>query len=71
MNIHNFRKLIDIIDDNEPSYSDKEVTVKMCNINNIAGSTPSSRVINVCSGFDWDGWQILICTQDKLFKKEN
>lgn len=67
MNIHEFRKLIDQIDDAEPDYSDKEVTVVVEDYS--LGSTPSSVVKSVSVGFDWDMWQIMIHTEERLYRK--
>lgn len=67
MKIHEFRKLIDQIDDAEPEYSDKEVTVVISG--HSFGNTPSSKVKSVSVGFDWDMWQIMIHTEDRLYKK--
>ena len=67
MNIHEFRKLIDQIDDAEPEYSDKEVTVVVSGYS--LGSTPSSVVKSVSVGFDWDMWQIMIHTEERLYRK--
>lgn len=66
MKIHEFRKLIDQIDDAESEYSDKEVTVVVKDYS--LGSTPSSVVKSVSVGFDWDMWQIMIHTEDVLYK---
>lgn len=69
MNIHEFRRMIDNIADSEPEYSDKEVTVMvMPNNGEVFGGTPSTKVTGVISGFDWDGLQIMIRTEDKLVK---
>lgn len=71
MNIHEFRKMVDSISDNEPSYSDKEVTVKIVPMDNrVFGSTPSTKVTGIWSGFDWDGWQVIIYTEDRLVIQE-
>jgi hypothetical protein len=67
MDIHTFRKLIDNIDNSLPDYSDKEVTV-MLSMPSI-GATASSRVKDVSMGFDWDNWQVMIGTEDRLIKK--
>ena len=60
MKLSEFRKIIDLIDDAQPDYNDPEVTVVVheCSLS----STPSSRVRNVVSGFDWDSWQVMIYT---------
>ena len=69
MNIHEFRRMIDDISDSEPEYSDKEVTVIIKGDDGkVFGSTPSTKVTGVISGFDWDGWQIMIRTEDRLVK---
>lgn len=67
MNIHEFRRMIDDIDDTLPNYSDKEVTVRVvCDDNKVFGATPSTRVTGIIQGFDWDGWQIMISTENRL-----
>lgn len=69
MNIHEFRRMIDDIADSEPEYSDKEVTVIVVpNNGEVFGSTPSTKVTGIIPGFDWDGWQIMIHTEDRLIK---
>lgn len=69
MNIHEFRRMIDDIADSVPEYSDKEVTViVMPNSGEVFGGTPSTKVTGIISGFDWDGWQIMIRTEDRLIK---
>lgn len=68
MNIHEFRKLIDSIDDAEPDYSDKEVTIAISGEHSI-GSLPSVKVKAVYSGFDWDEWQIMIYPEERLYRK--
>lgn len=69
MNIHEFRRMIDDIADSEPEYSDKEVTVIVVpNNGEVFGGTPSTKVTGIISGFDWDGWQIMIRTEDRLIK---
>lgn len=72
MNIHEFRKMIDDIADTLPEYSGKEVTV-MCEINDnrVFGSHPSTRVTGIIQGFDWDSWQIMLRTENKLVMREN
>lgn len=67
MKIHEFRKLIDQIDDAERAYSDKEVTVVLFEKGSI-GATPSTKVRDVHVGIDWNGGQIMIYTQDKVQK---
>lgn len=66
MKLSKFRELIDRIDDAQPEHSDPEVTVVVREYS--IGSTPSSRVRNVVSGFDWDSWQVMIHTEDPLIK---
>ena len=69
MNIHEFRRMIDDIADSVPEYSDKEVTVMvMPNNGQVLGSIPSTKVTGIIPGFDWDGWQIIIHTEDRLTK---
>lgn len=69
MNIHEFRRMIDNIADSVPEYSDNEVTVMvMPNNGEVLGSIPSTKVTGIIPGFDWDGWQIIIRTEDKLVK---
>lgn len=69
MNIHEFRRMVDDIADSVPEYSDKEVTViVMPNNGEVLGSIPSTKVTGIIPGFDWDGWQIIICTEDRLVK---
>lgn len=69
MNIHEFRRMVDDIADSVPEYSDNEVTVMvMSNDGKVFGSTPSTKVTGIIPGFDWDGWQIIIHTEDKLVK---
>ena len=70
MNIHDFRKLVDDIDDSLDGDRDKDVTVKIFDDSNkIYLSTPSTKVKGIISGFDWDNWQIIIETEDRLCKK--
>ena len=69
MNIHEFRRMIDDIADSVPEYSDEEVTVMvMPNNGEVLGSIPSTKVTGIIPGFDWDGWQIIIHTEDRLTK---
>ena len=69
MNIHEFRRMVDNIADSVPEYSDKEVTVMvMPNNGEVFGSTSSTKVTGIIPGFDWDGWQIIIHTEDRLIK---
>lgn len=69
MNIHEFRRMIDDIADSEPEYSDKEVTVIVVpNNGEVFGGTPSTKATGIIPGFDWDGWQIMIRTEDRLIK---
>lgn len=69
MNIHEFRRMIDDIADSVPEYSDKEVTVIVVpNNGEVFGGTPSTKVTGIISGFDWDEWQIMIRTEDRLIK---
>lgn len=67
MKIHEFRKLIDTIDDNLPEYADQLVTVKVSEPNTFP-STPSSEVTGVMCGIDWDNWQVIIQTKERLYK---
>ena len=70
MNIHDFIKLVDNIDDSLPEYCDKDVTVRIFDDSNkMYLSTPSTKVKSIMSGFDWDNWQIIIETEDRLCKK--
>ena len=67
MNIHEFRKMIDDIDDALPDYSDKVVTVRVvCDDDRVFGSSPSVKVTGIIEGFDWDSWQIMIKTEKRL-----
>ena len=69
MNIHEFRRMIDDIAYSVPEYSDEEVTVMvMPNNGEVLGSIPSTKVTGIIPGFDWDGWQIIIHTEDRLTK---
>lgn len=69
MNIHEFRRMVDDIADSVPEYSDEEVTVMvMPNNGEVLGSIPSTKVTGIIPGFDWDGWQIIIHTEDRLTK---
>ena len=79
MNIHEFRKIIDDIDDALPDYSDKVVTVRIVGDKNfvpskdddrVFGSSPSVKVTGVIQGFDWDAWQIMLSTEQPLFVKK-
>lgn len=67
MKIHEFRKLIDKIDDAERDYENKEVTVVLSEKGSV-GATPSIKVRDAHVGFDWDAGQIMIYTQDKVQK---
>lgn len=67
MTIHEFRKLIDSIDDSIPEYSDKRVTVRVSGEYGI-GSVPSTEVTHVFNGFDLDSWQVVLLTEDALFR---
>lgn len=72
MNIHEFRQMIDDIADREPEYSDREVTVMVKPMNDeYFGGTLSTKVTGVIDGFDWDSWQIIIRTEDRLVKYGN
>lgn len=69
MNIHEFRRMVDNIADSVPEYSDKEVTVMvMPNNGEVFGSISSTKVTGIIPGFDWDDWQIIIHTEDRLIK---
>ena len=69
MTIHEFRTIIDRIDDSlsDVAKHEKLVTVRVSGENGI-GSIPSSEVVHVLNGFDWDGWQIILYTKDRLYK---
>lgn len=64
MKLHEFRRLIDFID-NHTSHDDYEVVVKFKNNGTIGGST-TSPVKNVIQGFDFDSGKIIITTEDIL-----
>lgn len=66
MRLSEFRRTVDLIDDQCPEYDDPEVTVVISEA--CLGSTPSSRVKKIYAGFDWDKWQVMIKTEDRLFK---
>ena len=64
MKLHEFRRLIDLID-NHTSHDDYEVVVKLKSNGTIGGST-TSPVKNVIQGFDFDSGKIIITTEDIL-----
>lgn len=68
MKLSEFRKLIDELDDTIPPYSDPVVTVKERQDPFAIGSTPSTPVKSISIGFDWDAWQIMLRTEDPLYK---
>ena len=68
MNLHQFRLIIDNIDDNTV-HNDYDVAVKLCSKGTIGG-TPVSSVKNVYQGFDWDTGKIIITTEDRLTKRD-
>lgn len=69
MKLSEFRKLIDELDDARPPYSDPVVTVKVRQNSVVIGSTPLTPVKYISPGFYWDAWQIMIHTEDQLYKK--
>ena len=68
MKLSEFRKLIDELDDTRSPYSDPIVTVKVKQNSVIIGFTPSTPVKSISVGFDWDAWQIMLRTEDPLYK---
>ena len=68
MTIHEFRKLIDIIDDSIPDYSDKKVTVVLAQSS--IGATASSEVVRISTGIDWDSGQVMLHTAKRLIEKK-
>lgn len=71
MKLSEFRRRIDALDDAKALGSDPEVTVKVYG-GGVIG-TPSSPIISVSPGFDWDSGKVIITTEDVLFcrKRKN
>lgn len=69
MNIHEFRRMIDDIDDALPDYCDKVVTVRLSEPS--IDATASVNVSGIITGFDWDSWQIMINTDKPVIRKCN
>ena len=63
MKLHEFRRLIDIIDDST-SHDNYEVVIKLKNDGTIGGSTVIP-VKHVFQGFDFDSGKIIITTTTK------
>lgn len=68
MNLHEFRLIIDRIDDST-AHNDYDVVIKLSNGGTIGG-TPVSSVRNIYQGFDWDSGKIIITTKDRLYKQD-
>lgn len=66
MHIHEFRELIDKIDDDLSEYDNPKVSVVVCGRG--IGATPSSEVDWISIGFDWNSRQIMLHTKDRLQK---
>ena len=71
MKLSEFRRRIDALADAQTLHSDPEVTVRV--YRNGVGGTPTSPIISVSPGFDWDSGKVIITTEDVLFcrKRKN
>lgn len=69
MTIHELRKVVDKLDDSLPDYDDKRVTVLLSQPS--FPSRASTDVVGIGRGIDWDGWQVMIKTKDRIIKKTN
>lgn len=70
MKLHEFRLLIDTIDNNT-AHDDYDVVVKISKPGTVIGAVPTSSVKSVYQGFDWDTGKIIITTEDILSNKFN
>lgn len=68
MKLHQFREWIDKIDDSSKDYDDKTVTVILSE--NSYPSTPSTEVVGISQGIDWDAYQIMLRTKDRIMRKK-
>ena len=69
MRLSRFRKFIDELDDTRSPDLDPTITVVVQDPFAI-GSTPSTPVKSISIGFDWDAWQIMLRTEDQLYKNK-
>lgn len=67
MKLHEFRLLIDSIDNNT-THDDYEVVVELSKIGAI-GATPTSKITGAFQGIDWDTGKIIITTENILSNK--
>lgn len=69
MNIHEFRKEIDKIDDSLKDYEDKNIVVALAKGSGIGG-TNCTDVTRISTGIDWDAGKVMLHTKDRISKAE-